>query len=211
MLSGLGADKRLFSKINFPAEVNVIHVEWIAPYKKDTIATYAKRLSSTMDFSCPFYLVGLSFGGMVASEIARISNPVGTIIISSASSAKGIPWYYKIAGKIYLPELLPFSFMKQANAMTYWLFGAMSKEQKEVLKDVLNEMDKNFLRWAMMAITQWRSTDPLQGLYHIHGNEDRILPLQWTEADHIIKGGGHLMVYSHAEKITDLISSKISV
>jgi hypothetical protein len=33
-ISGLGADKRIFSKLKLNEKINIIHIDWIAPKKK---------------------------------------------------------------------------------------------------------------------------------------------------------------------------------
>lgn len=71
-ISGLGADKRIFSKLTLSAEFDIIHIDWIVPFSKETLVSYAKRLSKVIDVNNPFALIGVSFGGMIAVEIAKL-------------------------------------------------------------------------------------------------------------------------------------------
>lgn len=84
-ISGLGANKRIFSKLKLNENINMIHIDWISPNKNESLASYAERLSKVIDLSQPFALVGVSFGGMIAVEMAKLLNPATTIIISSTS------------------------------------------------------------------------------------------------------------------------------
>lgn len=61
-ISGLGADKRIFSKLKLNENINIIHVDWITPNKNESLASYAQRLISAMDLPQPFALVGVSLG-----------------------------------------------------------------------------------------------------------------------------------------------------
>jgi len=61
-ISGLGADKRIFSKLKLSEKINIIHVDWINPDRNETLEAYSKRLSRIIDTSQPFALVGVSFG-----------------------------------------------------------------------------------------------------------------------------------------------------
>ena len=62
-ISGLGADKRVFSKLKIDGQINIIHLDWIEPVKKESLASYTKRLSKKVDTTTPFAIVGVSFGG----------------------------------------------------------------------------------------------------------------------------------------------------
>jgi len=208
MLSGLGADRRLFSRLILPDNFNLIHIDWIPPVGNETILSYAKRLSVVIDTGRPFYIVGLSFGGMVASELARILVPIFTVIISSASSAREIPWYYKLAGTLQLPGLLPASILKSPNSFTYWCFGAKTSEERMLLKNVLKDTNTIFLRWALTAITTWRSGSRPNKLFHIHGTSDKILPIRFVDADVEISNGEHILVYSQAKALSNILAKK---
>ena len=81
-------------------------MEWIDPFPNETIEAYAKRLSEGIDQNQPFVLIGLSFGGMVAVEIAKITLPVCTIQISSVDHRDELPKLYRFIGKTGITRLL---------------------------------------------------------------------------------------------------------
>lgn len=87
-ISGLGADRRAFSKLIFSEHFPMIHLDWISPEPNESLRSYASRLALEIDSSNPFYLVGLSFGGMLATEIAKELNPIHTFLISSTPTFK---------------------------------------------------------------------------------------------------------------------------
>jgi pimeloyl-ACP methyl ester carboxylesterase len=68
LISGLGADKRVFSKLGFSTNHVIKHIEWIKPNSNEDLSSYARRLARQIDESKPFFLVGVSFGGMIAVE-----------------------------------------------------------------------------------------------------------------------------------------------
>ena len=77
-ISGLGADERAFSKLNIKGfELKVIR--WLMPIKDETLPEYASRMRQDIDDDNPI-LMGLSFGGMLCTEIAK-QVPVKKIII----------------------------------------------------------------------------------------------------------------------------------
>ncbi|SDF62642.1 Thioesterase domain-containing protein [Pedobacter terrae] len=79
-ISGLGADQRIFSRLKLSEKISIIHVEWINPNKNETLEVYAERLSRIIDTSKPFALVGVSFGGMIAVELAKLLKPLQLLL-----------------------------------------------------------------------------------------------------------------------------------
>lgn len=49
--------------------MNLFQIEWIEPLPNETIEQYAKRLAQCIDTSQPYVIIGVSFGGLIATEI----------------------------------------------------------------------------------------------------------------------------------------------
>ena len=144
-ISGLGADKRIFSKLKLSEKINIIHVDWINPDRNETLEAYSKRLSRIIDTSQPFALVGVSFGGMIAVEIAKILTPVVTIIISSTMISAQLPGLYRLAGKLGLLKLIPAKLLKSSNKLTQnYYFGTRSGSEKILLSKIIKDTDPYF-------------------------------------------------------------------
>ena len=131
-ISGLGADKRAFYKIKLPQGYQAVFLDWIVPLAGESFPDYAKRFSQSIKQDEEFVLIGLSFGGMLASEIAKIVSPKKLIIISSLSSYKELPWYFKLAGKLGIHRIISPSLYKQATIMNRFM-GAGNKEMKSIV------------------------------------------------------------------------------
>jgi pimeloyl-ACP methyl ester carboxylesterase len=203
--SGLGADKRVFQFLELDGH-ELIHIDWIEPSRKESLQSYALRLAKEIDSSHNFGLMGLSFGGMIAVEIAKSYNPEKVILISSAKSTMEIPRLYQYAGKFRLPLLIPNFLIQSSNFMTNYFFGAKNERTKIILKSVLKDTNPSFARWAMQAVTEWNSQEEID-CFHIHGGKDRILPLTNSDVDYSVKDGGHLMVLENAEEVSVAISN----
>jgi len=208
-LSGLGADKRVFSKLQLDDQFSVNYIEWIAPLKKETLQHYASRLVTQIDTTKPFQLVGLSFGGIVASELSEIIHPRQIIIISSTST--GVPVSRFNRGLLKFLLLSPFAapLLKSTNSFTYKYFGADTPELKLLLKEILHDTDSKMLKWALIQMSGWNRKNKAQNLYHIHGTADKLIPLKLVHPDITIEGGGHLMIYSDHEKISGLLNQRL--
>ena len=105
ILSGLGVDRRVFYKINFKG-LNVTYLDWIAPIPTESISCYARRLSAKITSESPV-LIGLSFGGMVAIEIAKIIDVQQVILLASAKGENELPKLYKLISMLKLHRIIP--------------------------------------------------------------------------------------------------------
>jgi pimeloyl-ACP methyl ester carboxylesterase len=203
-ISGLGADKRAFYKIKLPQGYQPVFLDWIVPLAGESFPDYAKRFSESIKQDEEFVLIGLSFGGMLASEIAKIASPKKLIIISSLSSYKELPWYFKLAGKLGIHRIISPSLYKQATIMNRFM-GAGNKEMKSIVYTYVNNIDPAFIRWSLDVIVHWSHTERLSDLIHIHGSNDHLLPYKYVKADYTIKNGGHLMVMNKAEEVNSIL------
>ncbi|SER45311.1 alpha/beta hydrolase [Pedobacter rhizosphaerae] len=146
LISGLGADRRIFGKLKFPENTVINHIDWIPPQPKEKLANYAQRLSEIIDPSKPFAIIGVSFGGMIAVEIAKVLSPVVTIIISSSLKSSHLPISYQLAGKLNLLPLIPASLLKSSNKLTQnYFFGIKTAVEKKLLSKIVNDTDAQFL------------------------------------------------------------------
>jgi len=204
LLSGLGADGTVFQYLEFEG-VEVEYMEWLPPLPKETLPAYAKRMTQKITTPHPI-LVGLSFGGMVAMEIAKQIPVKKVILISSAKERKELPWFYRFSAKLKLQKILPYTLIKRTNGFTYWLFGATSAHEKALLKEIFRKTPTTFLKWAINAILTWKNTEIYTHILHIHGDKDRILPYKNVKDTLCITGGGHSMIVNKAHEIAPLIN-----
>jgi len=204
LISGLGADASVFQRLDFK-QCETRFIQWIDPKQNETITDYAFRLSKQIDTHKPI-LIGVSFGGMLAVEIAKIIDCQKVILISSAKTKKETPLLYRLFGRLGLHRLIPVRLLKHANVLTYFFFGMKTKAEKELLKGILDATDPVFLKWAMDAIVHWQNEALVPGLVHLHGDKDRILPIKnISAADFTILNGGHLMTFCQASEINDIL------
>lgn len=209
-ISGLGVDRRTFGRLRLPGHLTVRHLEWIEPVDGETLSQYALRLARGIDTTEDFALVGLSFGGMIATEISKVLTPRQVVLISSASTARELPGLYSFLGRLQLHKAAPYNLVKRPTPLTHWFLGARTPEEKQLVRAILKDTSPRFLRWAVNSILMWRNEERPVNLYHIHGSADKVLPLRLVKADRVIQGAGHLVVFSHAELVSRIITEKVS-
>ena len=208
-ISGLAADSRVFRHIVLPEPFEIKHLDWVKPIAGETLSEYAIRMAESIDTNEEFVLAGLSMGGMMAAEIAKIHPPLSTILISSVAVHTDLPVLFKIAYHTRLHKIVPVNFLKTISLLKRD-FMADNAADKVILKQVVKDSDPAFIRWAMNAILQWRNEEKPASCWHIHGSRDEILPLRYTNPTHIIPGGNHLMIMNKAPELNDILKEILS-
>ena len=207
-ISGLGADERIFRKLALE-NAALVHIPWVAWDKHDEISCYAQKMSAMIPGEMPVIL-GVSFGGMLAVEIAKQRDAEKVIIISSAKTKE------EIAGSgggflqfLIRYNMLPAALMKVPNSVMFHKFGAYNADEKELLTEILKDTDTHFVKWAFKAMQEWTNSSYTSNVRHIHGTEDHIIFPGHIKPDHWISGGTHLMIYNRAREISGIINQYI--
>lgn len=208
-ISGLAADGRVFQFIDLPQGYKKIYIDWIPTQKEESLKVYASRLTDQINHEQPFILVGLSMGGMLASEIAKIYPPQLTILISSVPASSQLPVYYKYVNRFKLYRLVPTKLLKSISVAKR-IFSTETHQAKKVLVEVIKESDPVFIRWAIQAILEWENEIIPQPIKHIHGTKDGILPIKNTSPSHSVLNGTHLMLMSRVKELNDFFAEVFS-
>lgn len=196
----------MFQFLTLPAYLSQHYVEWIMPlYQDEPLQEYVQRLRAQITTPNPI-LVGLSFGGVAAIELAKTMKVRKVILISSLATRYALPWYYRSAGKTRLHRWMPIRLMKSLYPLAPPVFGAHTKPEKKLLKEVILETNEKYLRWSLGQLLAWRQQEVLPGLVQMHGTADLVLPLHDRTDIIKIQGGEHLMVMHRAEEISAILS-----
>lgn len=202
VISGLGADHTVFEKLVLPG-YSLVHVQWVTPDYKDTLATYAQKLLPQITEQNPIVL-GFSLGGMLALEVGKHIPTRKVISLSSITGKKDLPWYYRFAGFCRLQKILPLHFVAKGNRLTQWFFGVKSSHDRKILNEVFIQLDRTFLYWALNALFTWENKVLIPEFYRIHGTKDLVLPFRKAaHYDVVIEGGTHLMVLDQCEEVSE--------
>lgn len=205
LIGGLGADKRVFRHIQLPPSFEMVYLEWVIPYENESLSSFARRMSYQIKSDEPFYIIGLSFGGIVATEILRLYSNGKLILISSISHPGHLPVYYRWIQRIGLHKKIPVDVLKKATYFKRY-FTKETNEDKQIIRSMIREADPVFIRWALGAILEWKNGEEITSALHIHGTADKLLPARYTRPTHMINRGGHLMILERADEINQLLA-----
>ena len=107
-MPGLGANPKIFEHISLPKDQFEIHLlEWKIPISEvESIQDYAKRMTYEIKHQNPV-LLGVSFGGVLVQEIAKIIDVEKIILVSSIKSHHEFPYRLKLLQKTKAYKFFP--------------------------------------------------------------------------------------------------------
>jgi len=180
------------------------YIPQLLPDSEETIGAYAARLAKFIKEDNAI-LLGVSFGGILAIEIAKIKPLQKLIIVSGIKSSKELPRWMKVVGTLKLNRVLPVRSYKFTERIDNNRLGITTEEEKELARALRQAADKAHMEWGVNEIFNWRNNWIPDYVFHIHGDKDRIFPVTKVNADYIIKGATHLLVYNRADEVNKCI------
>ena len=208
-ISGLGADERIFCKLQVPG--STFHfVKWLQPEPEEAISDYASRLSKQVVHDCPV-LLGVSFGGMMAIEIAKILPVEKVVLISSIKSSHELPAWMRIFGRYKFDRMLPgkplhtIRPLRALRPIQNYFLGTKSEEEKAIANHFRDNVDPLYLRWSINKVLNWRNDWKPETIYHLHGDDDHIFPLKYVHPTHVIPKAGHFMIMNKCHEISGIL------
>lgn len=208
MISGLGADGRLFKNIHLPNHA-VTLTETLPVQDTDMIATYAQRIIDQYQIKPGDVVIGVSLGGIITIEIAKRVALAHAVLISSIKTIDEAPEYFRFFRTVPVYHLIPDQLFSVGSSMFKTIFGAMAPEDLELFKTMLKDASPQFMRWAMHAVLHWDNQLVPPNVYHIHGDADLVFPIRGIRDAVVIKGGTHIMVFDRADEINSLLKERI--
>lgn len=202
-LSGLGADKTVFQLLDLE-DYEPVYIEWIDPLKRESLPHYASRIKE-MFIPKNAVIIGLSFGGMLAIEMAKSNPDLKVILLSSAKVKSELPYYFNIGKWLPLHRIATPVLQKNTMLHMKWLFGLKAKPAIKIYEDLIKNSNSKFNAWAIESILAWKNTQMVSNAFHIHGTADKVLPLRNIKADWVVKNGGHLMLLEKPGLISDIL------
>jgi pimeloyl-ACP methyl ester carboxylesterase len=208
LIPGLGADERVFQNLQpllrGPSQV----LRWLLPEPDETLPHYAARMAESIPAEQPCLLVGVSFGGVVALEICRIRPQARAVLISSVPDASCLPLLLRLIRGSGAYRLFPPQWLKLFPRAGQWYFGVKNGEEYRLFRQILQDTEPRYTRWAIQRLLHWDSTSAGRST-QILGTHDRVFPPGLTPVDYLIPGGGHFMVVSHAPQIAEILNKLV--
>lgn len=203
LLTGMTPDRRIFERL-LPLLPTAVVVDWIPPTSNESITSYAERLSRTIDNDEPTIVCGVSFGGIVARELAKYLNASACVLVSSVRSPKELPPWYRCFRA--MPPRFAGSIMEIVGQIASRCPRKLRSSSTWRLSK-LNGTSGEWYRWATTAVLKWTPTQETERvpLTQIHGDRDSTFPIRYTQADRIIPGGGHILPLTNYTEVAEIL------
>jgi pimeloyl-ACP methyl ester carboxylesterase len=220
LFPGLGADPRMFDRQKRALGDDLVCPDWLAPDVDESFDDYtlrwARLLKSHTGDDRPLFLGGVSFGGMVAMQMARHLNPTAVILIGSCRSRVAKPARWQMARRI--SDLIPNWLLRRrslaAGALWVSWLEQLDDEYRVLLKTMAADSDPKRIRWSGHVCADWHfepgSYSEFPPIHQIHGRHDSIIPLYPGDPDTVIQDGRHLINFSHPHTVNRYIMNVVS-
>ncbi|MBB6429052.1 alpha/beta fold hydrolase [Algisphaera agarilytica] len=230
LLPGLGADGDLFGPQRQAFGDAVTTPDWIdVKADNESIGRYAERWAESINQQIatfrtdrPWFLSGMSMGGMLALELIPHLDrkPAAVFLISSARSSPAATWWAKLAAGTTGP-LKPnhVALMVKLGAIPFGIRDGQDDIGYKLLLKMAKQSDPARLKWAIGATAEWTYPGPSESLpngdafpaiYQIHGRHDWLIPLREDDCDMVIDRGRHLINLSHATTVNRWLFDRIT-
>ena len=201
LIPGLGADRRLFGQLDLG--VHTPHfLDWPVMPEGSTLRDFAQALAVRIDATKPHALIGVSMGGMVAQELAPMTDPVCVVIISSWKGPQEMPMPIRMMRGNHPERMLTPALFKHTLPLVRWQMGVETAADIALLDALVQAHPLEQLKIQINACLCWEGpVAPVAGLTHIHGDKDRLMPIASITNAEVVPGGTHFMVYSKAAEV----------
>jgi len=209
-MPGLGASPKIFEYISLPEDWFDIHIlEWKIPLSlEESIEDYSQRMCEDIKHKNPV-LVGVSFGGMIVQEMAKIINVQKIILVSSIKSHHELPNRLKVIRDTKAYKLFPAKIAENLDEYTKYFLGDFLKKKAELYKMYLSVRNAEYMKWAIYNVLHWKQETPPENILHIHGTDDHVFPHKHIVNFIPIENGKHEMILMKAKSISKIIEENL--
>ena len=210
LFPGQGGDQRLFDNLDLsPYETKIINYSDTIPHKNESLAAYASRIAQEIDTTENFALLGVSFGGMIAVEIAELLAVEQVFLVSSAKNTTELAGKFNFLRKVKIHRIIPGRVSLAMSHVVRPLFEPSIKKNPVLFKNMIKGKHPQYLKRAIQMLIEWERIDndaahDMQ-IVHIHGTKDNAIPIKKVQNPIEIEEGSHMMVVFRANEIGGIV------
>ncbi|MDF2450603.1 MAG: hypothetical protein K0S26_107 [Bacteroidota bacterium] len=207
-IPGLGTTDKLYVNTQIK-DVKIIVLQWPVPEKTDTMQSYARKFLPQINTNIPFCLLGVSFGGMLCTELSKIISPQKVFLVSTSKVREELPWFIRLMKHIPLYKFISETNHRKMAYQGRWLIGFGKAYIPEFL-GMVDSMTENYFKYCIHIIVSWNNNELPENAVHIHGNADKLLWYKCVNPHYTIENGSHAMILFQAEEVNNIIQREIN-
>lgn len=198
-MPGMAANPSIFENIKLPDEQFVTHtLEWFVPEKGMSLKDYAEKMCTLIKEPDPV-LLGVSFGGMLVQEMAKIIPVQKILVVSSVKSKHELPKRMLFAKYTKVHKLLPTGLVNNVELLAKYAFGETVTKRLDLYEKYLSIRNKYYIDWSIDQIVNWDQEVPPNNVVHIQGEKDAVFPMTNIKNCISVKNGTHTMIIHRAK------------
>lgn len=198
-MPGMAANSSIFEYIELPTDRFQIHLlDWTMPSKDMDIRAYAKQMCRLVVHK-EVVLIGVSLGGILVQEMAKIIPVRKVIIVSSVKSKYELPKRMLFARYTNIHKLFPTGLVTNIELLAKYAFGETVTKRLALYEKYLSIRDKAYIDWCIHEMVNWQQTKAPDGLVHIQGDKDAVFPMSNIKDCRCVKNGTHTMIIHRAK------------
>lgn len=209
LLPGLAATREVFAP-QLAAFPDLVVPEWIEPARDESLAGYAQRLAAVVDPGVPCVVGGLSFGGMVATELCKHLDARALVLIATLAHPRERPrrarWGCAVLGRT--PDWLVWCAQRVAWLLAPLAWCVTTRSAWTLYRQAWAQPAR-IITWSARAIAGWEASDvPIAcPVLRIHGAWDPVLPARAAVAAgaEIVPRGLHVLTLWHPRRVNALL------
>lgn len=218
LLPGLGVGPDIFAPQRKAFGDKLETPDFIPFQGNESIGQYAQRWAEQLNRpgdDRPIFLGGLSFGGMVALEMAAHlqPRPRAVFLIASTREAEQVSLTLQLAQKAggFMPAGSVGS-LRKAMALGWALRDGLDDDGKALFVKCASDIDPAFLKWGAREAVDWPGFTPpadYPPIHQIHGQDDWVLTPPSAPQAALIEEGRHLIHLTHAHTVNRFLFDHI--
>ncbi len=211
LFPGLGADRRLFDAQE-RAGLRFEVPEMPIPQDGQDFADYARTLGRSLGLDENCVVGGVSFGGMLAYQLAATCGAKALILLASCTDPSAIPRHYRWVE--LTARLIPDHFIHRRAALGARCLAKLERlgpDASDLVQDMARKASMPFLRRTGRMILRWKpGRRPECPIYALHGTADRVIPIRRVTPTEVLEGAGHLLCLTHPDVVTIFIEQSLA-
>lgn len=193
-MPGMAANPTIFENIKLDPNIFETHyLSWDLPHKGESLVAYAKRMTHRVRHENPV-LIGVSFGGILVQEMAKLMEVRKIVLISSVKSKEELPKKMLFAKYTNIHKLIPTQLVANIELVAKFAFGDFLQKRIDLYEKYLSVRDPYYIDWSIDQIVNWNQSAPLSNTVHVHGDLDTVFPVYHLKDYIPIPKGTHSMI-----------------